>query len=58
MESWANKVEEPCEREEEIMASRIFCSSFLATISAAFPFGQRIKGTRPGEEEWYIRMNA
>jgi len=29
------------------MASRILTSTFLATISAAFPLGALIKGTRP-----------
>jgi len=35
------------DREAVTIASRILTSTFLATISAAFPLGARIKGTRP-----------
>jgi len=44
--SWENS-DAVCEREAVRRASRILVSSFLATISAAFPLGQRIKGTWP-----------
>lgn len=42
-----NDVVAPCAREAERMASRILISSFLAIISAAFPFGARMIGTWP-----------
>ena len=42
--SWANS-EGEWERADDRMASRIFCSSFLAIISAALPRGARMIGT-------------
>jgi len=49
------RLDESCEKGPEDewdldavrMASRIFTSSLRATISAAFPFGQRMYGTCP-----------
>lgn len=48
MASWANReVGDPCEREAVMRASRIFVSSLFATISAALPLAERMKGTCP-----------
>lgn len=46
VESCENR-EGPWAREAVSIASRILVSSFLAIISAAFPFGARIMGTWP-----------
>jgi hypothetical protein len=45
--SCVNKEDIPGVRDAVTRASLIFTSSFFATISAAFPFGARIKGTWP-----------
>ena len=66
MESCENKdVVGFVEREAETIASRILVSSFLATISAAFPLGARMKGTWPksnycqcGEKPQSATMNV
>ena len=43
------KREEECDRDAVMRASLILVSSFLATISAAFPRGARMNGTCPNE---------
>jgi hypothetical protein len=46
VESCAKReVDDPCEREPVNNVSLILVSRFLATISAALPFGARINGT-------------
>ena len=44
--SWEN-IDGAWDLDADRMASRTFCSSFLAIISAAFPRGHRITGTWP-----------
>jgi hypothetical protein len=45
--SVANSADPPPTLDPLSIASLIFVSSFLATISAAFPLGARMKGTCP-----------